>query len=179
MDFFEKAPRIACRLVASPSHCEKIDRFFENSFFPTRKLFFLRGLLVVLTRFRLIITFLSGWIVAIVLPSVSFAPGNWNLGHFERIHEHVSPGMRVLLEIIGICLITGMATLGILIAVSVWRRRRKKQEDDYAIYRENPHVTLSVYTVIILLLVGLGSLIWLSWQHSDVFLLFVKKFAPL
>jgi hypothetical protein len=117
----------------------------------------------------LIIIFLSAWIVAIVLPSVSFAPGNWNLVQFERIHEHVSPGMQVLLEITGICLIAGMATLGSLIAVSVWRRRRKKQEDDYAIYRENPHVTWSVYTVIILLLVGLGSLIWLSWRHAAVF----------
>jgi NADH:ubiquinone oxidoreductase subunit 5 (subunit L)/multisubunit Na+/H+ antiporter MnhA subunit len=87
----------------------------------------------------------------------------------ESIQEHGSPGMQVFVEIIGICLIFSMAFLGILIAVSVWRRRRKKQEDDYFIYKENPPITWAVYVVIVLLFVGLGGIIWLSWRHADIF----------
>jgi NADH:ubiquinone oxidoreductase subunit 5 (subunit L)/multisubunit Na+/H+ antiporter MnhA subunit len=122
-----------------------------------------------LTRFKVIIILFSIWILAIVLPTVRFAPGNWSLLHLERIQEQASPGMQVLIEIIGICLIVNMAILGIFIVISIWRRRRKKQEDDYFIYRENPPVTWPVYVVIVLLFVGLGSLIWLSWRHADVF----------
>lgn len=108
----------------------------------------------------------SIWILMSALPTLRFAPKNWILLQFER---NVSRGMQVFIEITGICLITGMAILGILIAVYVWRRRRKKNEDDYAIYRESPLVIWSVYIVIILFLVGVGSLIWLSWQHAAVF----------
>jgi len=122
-----------------------------------------------LRRLQLIVIFFFIWMLAIILPTLRFAPGNWTLVKMERIQEHISPEMQILLEIIGVCLIISMAILGILIAVSVWRRRRKKQEDDYFIYRENPPVTWPVYVVMVLLFVGLGSLIWLSWRHADVF----------
>ena len=121
-----------------------------------------------LTRFKIIIILFSIWILAIFLPTVRFAPGNWSLLQLERIQEHASPGMQILLEIIGICLIVSMAILGILVVISIWRRRKKK-EDDYFIYRENPPVTWPVYIVIFLLFVGLSGLIWLSWRHADVF----------
>jgi NADH:ubiquinone oxidoreductase subunit 5 (subunit L)/multisubunit Na+/H+ antiporter MnhA subunit len=120
-------------------------------------------------RIELLMILPSIWILMSALPTLRFAPKNWILLQFERIHEHVSRGMQVFIEITGICLITGMAILGILIAVYVWRRRRKKNEDDYAIYRESPLVIWSVYIVIILFFVGVGSLIWLSWQHAAVF----------
>ena len=86
----------------------------------------------------------------------------------ESIQEHGSPGMQVFLEVIGICLIVSMAILGILAVISIGRRRRKKQEDDYFIYRENPRITWPIYVVIVLLFAGMCSLIWLSWRHADV-----------
>ncbi|MGQ9648253.1 MAG: DUF4129 domain-containing protein [Thermodesulfobacteriota bacterium] len=90
----------------------------------------------------------------------------------EKIQEHVSPGTQVLLEIIGICLIVSMAILGVLLiplVVSIWRRVRRKEEDVFFIYRENPPVTWRVYAVIVLLFAGFGGLIWLTWRHADIF----------
>ena len=129
-----------------------------------------------LRRVQLLVLLLSLWILAAVLPTLRFSPGNWTLLHMERI-QSLSPGMQVLLEIIGICLTVSIAILGVLlivsigvpIVVSIWRRVRKKEEDVFFIYRENPPVTWSVYAVIVLLFVGFGSLIWLTWRHADIF----------
>ena len=128
-------------------------------------------------RIEVLVILLSVWILASVLPTLRFAPGNWTLLHMERIQEHVSPETQVLLEIIGICLIVSIAILGVLlivsigvpIFVSIWRRVRKKQGDDFFIYRENPPVTWRVYAVIVLLFAGFGGLIWLTWRHADIF----------
>ena len=130
-----------------------------------------------LQRIQLTLILLSIWILSVALPTLRFAPGNWALLHAERIQEHVSPGTQILLEIIGICLIVTIAILGVFlivsigvpIVVSIWRRVRKKQEDDFFVYRENPPVTWRVYAAIVLLFVGFGSLIWLTSRHADMF----------
>jgi len=141
---------------------------FAGLFFPEGKALSSKGLFMALTRVKAIIILFSIWILATILPTVHFAPGNWTLLQLERIQD-ASPGMQVLLEIIGICLIVSMAILGILVVISIWKRRRKKQEDDYFIYRENPPVTWPVYVVIVLLFAGLGGIIWLSLRHADIF----------
>jgi hypothetical protein len=121
-----------------------------------------------LRRVQVIIILFSIWMLAIVLPTVRFAPGNWPLRQLERIQEHASPGMQVLLEIIGICLIVSMAILGVFIVLSIWRAMRKKRKDDF-VYSENPLVSWIVWVVIILVFAGLGNLIYLSWRHAGVF----------
>ena len=122
-----------------------------------------------LRRVELVVILFSIWVLAAILPTLRFAPGNWPLLHAERIQEHVSPGMQFLLLLMEICLIASMAILGILVVVAIWRRRRKKHEDDSFIYKENPPVTWHVYVIIGLLFIGFGSLIWLSWRHADIF----------
>jgi NADH:ubiquinone oxidoreductase subunit 5 (subunit L)/multisubunit Na+/H+ antiporter MnhA subunit len=135
-----------------------------------------QGKFMSLRRVQLIVIFFSIWVLAIVLPTLRFAPANWALLQMDRIQEHASPGMQVLVEIIGICLIFSMAILGVLLivfigiplVVDIWRKVRKKQEDDFIIYREHPPVTWRVYAVIVLFVVGFGGLIWLTWRHADV-----------
>ena len=125
---------------------------------------------IVLRRIQVIIILFSIWILAIVLPTVRFAPANWTLLKMERIHEYVSPGMELLLEITGICLIVSMAILAGLIVLSIWRARRKKRkDDDFIFYRENPPIHWAVYVVLVVLFSGLGGLIWLSWRHANIF----------
>jgi hypothetical protein len=131
---------------------------------------------MIFRRVQLLVILLFVWVLAAVLPTLRFGPGNWTILRAERIQGHVSPGMQVLLEIIGICLLVSIAIFGVLLIISIgipivvsfWRRIGRKQEPVFSIYRENPPVTWTVYVVIVLLFVGFGSLIWLSWQHGDI-----------
>jgi hypothetical protein len=122
-----------------------------------------------LRRIELIVIFFSVWILASTLPNLRFAPGGRFFFHAERVQARVSPGMQIFFQIIGICLIASLVILGILLVVSIWKKRRKKHEDDSFIVRENPPLTWHVYVAITLLFIGFGSLIWLSWRHANVF----------
>jgi len=80
----------------------------------------------------------------------------------------VSPETEVFLHITGIILLLGVVMTGVLTIVSIWRgRRRKKEEEENFIYRENPPLPWSVYATLIFFLVGFGGLIWLASQRTD------------
>jgi len=123
---------------------------------------------MILPRVRLIVIFLFIWMLAIVLPHLSFAPGNWALLQAERTCKDATLGMQLLVALTGICLIVSMGLLGAMVVRFIWRRRSKKQEDDFILYRENPPVTWRVYAVIALLISAFGGVLWLTWRHADV-----------
>lgn len=118
-------------------------------------------------RIELLIIFLSLWILASALPNLRFAPGNWSFLFVERIQESISPGIQILLEIIGICFIVSLIILGVLTVVSIIKRKRRKEDDSF-IYRWSPSISFSTNVVIVLLFIGLSSLIWLTWQHGEI-----------
>lgn len=123
---------------------------------------------MILRRVELVLILFALWILAIVLPTVHFAPGNWALLRLDRMGGQVSPETEVFLHITGIILLLGVVMTGVLTIVSIWRgRRRKKEEEENFIYRENPPLPWSVYATLIFFLVGFGGLIWLASQHTD------------
>lgn|GEM_PF-2518366 len=123
---------------------------------------------MILRRIELVLILFALWILAIVLPTVHFAPGNWALLRLDRMGGQVSPETEVFLHITGIILLLGVVMTGVLTIVSIWRgRRRKKEEEENFIYRENPPLPWSVYATLIFFLVGFGGLIWLASQRTD------------
>jgi len=122
---------------------------------------------LVLRRIELVLILFAFWILAIVLPTVHFAPGNWALLRLDRMDGQVSPETEVFFHITGIILLLGVVVTGALTIVSIWRGRRRKKEEENFIYRENPPLPWSVYATLIFFLAGFGGLIWLASQHTD------------
>ena len=121
-----------------------------------------------LTRIKIIIILFFVWILAIVLPTVRFSPGNWTLVQMDRIEEHVPPGTEVFFVILAIGLIVGLAGLAILAVISIWRQPRRKKDDSFFWYRENPPITWLERIIIVLLFVALAGLIWLFLRNAPV-----------
>ena len=124
---------------------------------------------MILRRVQLIVIFFSVWMLAIILPALRFAPGNWDA--LRRSMMKKPPALEshsLLLEFLALFLAAGIIVLIGFIILSLWRSRRKKRKDDEVfIYHENPRVTWLVYVVLLLLLfLGTGGFVWLAWHYS-------------
>ena len=116
-----------------------------------------------LRRGQIIFILFSFWILAIVLPSVRFSPGDW-----EAIKQGLS-GKQPSLEILfGFIFALGTILFLFLLGLFFWeaRRREKKEDDPHEIYREPMPVPWPAYVFIVLLLIFVGGLLW--WvQHPS------------
>ena len=73
----------------------------------------------------------------------------------------------LFLEFFALFLATGIIVLIGFIILSLWRSRRKKRkDDDFFIFCENPRVTWLVYVAFLLLFLGAGGVHWLAWHYS-------------
>jgi len=121
-----------------------------------------------LRRVQLIVILLSIWMLAIVLPSLQFAPGNWDAIKHAFMKKPPSSGSHgLLLEFLAISLAATVVLAGLVI-LFLWRSRRKKKDDEVFVYHENPHATWAVYAVIALLFLGMGGLVWFAWHYSSI-----------
>ena len=117
-----------------------------------------------LRRGQIIIVLFSFWLLAIILPNVRFAPGNWEALK-QRLTER-PPSLETLLAII---LVMAVILFGGLV-VFLWKGRRgkRKGDDSYEIYREPIRVPWPVYVFMVLLFMVLGGLVWWAWQPSNI-----------
>jgi len=114
---------------------------------------------MILRRGQIIIVLFSVWILAIILPKVRFAPANWE-GLRQRLMERPL-SLETLLGIV-------LALAAILFAglvLFLWRGKRKKRkgDDSYRIYREPISPPWSMYVVFFVLLAFMAGLVW--WAH--------------
>jgi len=119
---------------------------------------------MILRRGQIILVLFSVWLLAITLPGVHFAPGNW-----EAIKQGLAgkpPSLEILL---GIILALGAIFLaGLVLLLLKGGSRRRKGDDSYEIYREPIPVPWSVYAIIVLLFAALAGLVWWARQPSTV-----------
>jgi hypothetical protein len=116
-----------------------------------------------LRRGTIVLILFSFWELAVALPTVHFAPGNW-----EAIKQGLAgkpPRLEILL---GAFLALAAIIFGGLLVLSLWggRRKKKKDEEPHEIYREPVPVPWSVYVIFVLLFVALGGLVWWARQPS-------------
>ena len=123
---------------------------------------------MILRRVQLIVIFFSVWMLAMFLPPLRFAPGNWDVLRRSMMQKPPTLGSPSLfLEFFALFLAAGIIVLIGFIILSLWRSRRKKRkDDDFFIFYENPRVTWLVYVVFLLLFLGAGSVHWLAWHYS-------------
>jgi hypothetical protein len=117
-----------------------------------------------LRRGQIILVLFSVWLLAITLPGVHFAPGNW-----EAIKQGLAgkpPSLEILLGII--LALAAIFLAGLVLLLLKGSRRRRKGDDSYEIYREPIPVPWSVYAIIVLLFAALAGLIWWVRQPSTV-----------
>ena len=118
-----------------------------------------------LRRGTIVLILFSFWELAVALPTVHFAPGNW-----EAIKQGLAgkpPRLEILL---GAFLALAAIIFGGLLVLSLWggRRKKKKDEEPHEIYREPVPGPWSVYVIFVLLLGMLGGLVWWARQPSTV-----------
>jgi hypothetical protein len=118
---------------------------------------------MIFRRALIMLILFSFGVLAIALPTVHFAPGDW-----EAIKQALAgkpPSLEILL---GAFLAFAAIVFGGLLGLSLWRARRRKKKDDdpHEIYREPIPVPWSVYVIIVLLLVALAGLVWWARQPS-------------
>lgn len=116
-----------------------------------------------LRRVQIILILFSFWILAIVLPAVHFAPGNWEVIKQELTGKPPRPEI-----LFGALLAFSAIFFGGLLASSLWRtrRRKKKPDDSRQIYRDPVSVPLSVYMITVLIFMILGGMFWWARQPS-------------
>ena len=123
---------------------------------------------MILRRVQLIVILFFIWILVIVLPTLEFAPGNWDAIKQAITMRPPSLGNHgLLLEFTAIFLAASVIVLAGLLILSFWRSRRKKKDDEFFIYHENPRATWALYAVVALLFLGIGGLVWFAWHYSD------------
>jgi hypothetical protein len=129
-----------------------------------------KGRRMILRRVQLIVIFFSVWMLAIVLPALRFAPGNWDV--LRRSMMKKPPALEshsLLLEFLALFLAAGVIVLIGFIILSLWRsRRKKKKDDDFFIYHENSRATWLVYVVLLLLILGTGGFVWIARHYLSM-----------
>ena len=122
-----------------------------------------------LRRGQIIIVLFSVWILAIILPNLRFAPGNW-----EAMHQRLGQSLPSSETLLGAILVLAVIFLGgLVLMVWKWRRRGRKGEELYQMYREPVRLPASVPVVFLLFLVAMAGMIWWARQPSKV-----EKTAP-
>lgn len=109
---------------------------------------------------------LGVWVLAVTLPSLHFAPGDWEeLGHL--LGRIGSSGLgSILLHFLAFVWALGLIVLAIALALALTNRRRRKKEDEDLIYREPPPVPWTVYILIVLVFLSWGGLVWWMKQQA-------------
>jgi len=118
-----------------------------------------------LRRGTIVLVIISFWTLAVGLPTVRFAPGNW--GAIKQELAGKPPNLEILL---GAFLALAAVIFGGLLVLFLGgaRRRKKKDEEPHEIYREPIPVPWSVYVIIVVLFGVLGGLVWWARQPSTV-----------
>jgi hypothetical protein len=113
-----------------------------------------------LRRGQIIIVLFSFWILAVILPNLHFAPGNWDTLRLRLTEKPPS-----LESFLGIVLIMAAILFAGLVKI-LWRGRwrKKKGEDMYQMYREPVRMPASVPAIFFLLLAAIAGMIW--WAHQ-------------
>ena len=117
-----------------------------------------------LRRGQIVIILFSVWVLAVILPNVRFAPGNW-----KALKQRMTDRPPSLEALLGIILVIAVILFGGLV-LFLWKGRwkRRKGDDLYQIYREPIRVPWSVYVIIVLLFAALGGVVWWIRQPSKV-----------
>jgi hypothetical protein len=113
-----------------------------------------------LQRGQILIVLFSVWILAVILPNVHFAPGNW-----DTLKSRLTEKPPSVEAFIGILLIMAAILFAGLVAI-LWRGRwrKKKEEDMYQMYHEPVRMPASVPVFLFLLLTAIAGMIW--WAHQ-------------
>ena len=108
------------------------------------------------------------WVLAIALPTIHFAPANWDTIRNLGKGIHLSKGTELLLQTLTVSLFLYAVILGGLVIFFLWTSRRKKKDDEMFIYIEPPRATWHVYAVIGVLFLALGGLIWFATHQVSI-----------
>jgi len=117
-------------------------------------------------RTHLWLIFLTVWLLAIALPSLrfdgGFTPFRQNLSELRAFPETQDKA----LMIIAVLLVMGIVFLAWQLALSLWKKaRRKKEPPEMVLYIERPPTPWQVYLILILLFLGVAGLVQLARQH--------------
>jgi len=117
-------------------------------------------------RTHLWLIFLTVWLPAIALPSLrfdgGFTPFRQNLSELRAFPETQDKA----LMIIAVLLVMGIVFLAWQLALSLWKKaRRKKEPPEMVLYIERPPTPWQVYLIIILLFLSVAGLVQLARQH--------------
>jgi hypothetical protein len=115
---------------------------------------------------QIILTFFSFWMLAIVVPTVSFAPGKW-----EAVDQRIAGSHPSLESFLGFLLTLAAISFVCFSGLFLWkmvRRKERKDDDQHDFYREPIPASPLVYAVILLLLATMAGLVWWMGQPSKV-----------
>ena len=141
-------------MAISPLRSERVEKIFSPGFPKVGQ----RG--------RVIFVLLGVWILAVILPSLHFAPGNWE--ELRRILAGAgsSPLGSFLLHSLSFFWALGVIILAIALVHSLTNRRWRKKGDENLVYREPPPVPWTVYVFIVLFFLSLVGLVWWAKQQD-------------
>jgi hypothetical protein len=121
---------------------------------------------MILKRIQISLIFFSFWMLAIVAPTVSFAPGKW-----EATDQKIAGSPPSLETFLGFLLTLAAISFVCFSGLFLWktvRTKKRKDDDRHDFYREPIPASPLVYAVILLLLATMAGLVWWMGQPSKV-----------
>ncbi len=119
---------------------------------------------MILRRAQIIVILSSVWVLAVILPNIQVAPGNW--AAVQQILAKTPPSLENLPGII--VALAFLFLLGPAVFVLRGRKVKRKEEEPYEIYREPVPTPWWIYAVIVLFFVFVGGLAWWAQQSPSV-----------
>ncbi len=119
-----------------------------------------------LRRVQVILILFSFWMLAIVVPTVSFAPGKW-----EAVGQRIAGSPPSLETFLGFLLTLAAISFVCFSGLFLWkmvRTKKRKDDDQHDFYREPIPASPLVYAVILLLFATMAGLVWWMGPPSKV-----------
>ena len=118
-----------------------------------------------LRRIQIILIFFSFWMLAIVVPTVSFAPGKW-----EAVEHRIAGSPPVLETFLGFLLTLAAIAFACLSGLFIWKMigTIKRKDDQHDFYREPIPASPLVYIAIFIFLATTAGMVWWMGQPSGI-----------